>query len=362
MLFYTVLTAVTVTLAFAIKTQYGHDTIGETRQVAADRTILAVIFLLLALISAGRYYVGNDYGEYVEIFHKISLQRSVSSESGFNNIVRLIQLLCGEDRFIPIFAVFSFATIAFFLKAIREQSDWFGYGFFLFMASGYYLSSLNTLRYYFALAIAVYSVKHILKGEYFTFIFWILFASFFHKTVLVVIPVYLFAARPWKKWDWSLIGLGCLSMVLFQDLFRKIIFAIYPFYENSVFDTGETSYLNIVKGVGILLFSIYFYKKAVVPRKDNMLYFQLNIAAILLYLFASFIPEVSRIAYYFNFYQIFLITNILASIEWEHKKLKTGLIISIGAAYCAYFAIFMMRAADVSLRIVPYATWIFGSR
>ena len=360
MFFYTLLTAITVTLAFAVKTQYGRQTMIQTRQMAADRTMLTVIFMILALVSAGRYYVGNDYGEYVEIFHKISLQRSVSSESGFNSIVRLIQMLCGEDRFIPIFAVFSFATVAFFLKAVREQSDWFGYGFFLFMASGYYLSSLNTLRYYFALAIAVYSVKHLLKGEHLSFIFWILFASLFHKTVLVVMPVYLFASRPWKKWDWSLIGLGCLSLVLFRGLFRKLIFAIYPYYENSVFDTGETSYLNIVKGISILLFSIYFYKKSIAPRKDNIFYFQLNIAAVLLYLFASFIPEVSRIAYYFNFYQIFLIANILASIEPERKRLKTGLALTIGAAYCVYFAIFMIRAADISLRIVPYTTWIFG--
>jgi len=361
--FYIALTIITVVMSFFVKKQYQPSGRGFTRQTAVNNTFLVVIFLLLAGISAGRYYVGNDYGEYIEIFKKISLNRSVSSEIGFNSIVRFIQLLCGNEYFIPIFAVFSFATVAFFLKAVWEQCDWFGYGFFLFMASGYYLSSLNTLRYYFALAIAVYAAKHAIQKEYITFVLWILFASMFHKTVLIVIPVYWFASHAWKKWEWGLILTGCISLILFQDLYRKIIFMIYPYYENSVFDTGETSYLNIIKGIAILLFALLFYRKSIREKSDNCFYFQLNVAAVFLYLFASFIPEISRIAYYFNFFQIILIANLLYSMPIDNskeKKIKVILSVGIAAAYCVYFAIFLIRAADVSLRIVPYATWIFG--
>ena len=360
MLFYLMFTIITVVISFAIKTQYqSNSRIMITRQIAFEKWMLLFLFVLLVAVSAGRYYVGNDYGEYIEIFRKISMDRSVSSEIGFNSIVRMIQLVFGKDRFLPIFAVFSIATVAFFLKAVREQCDWFGYGFFLFMASGYYLSSLNTIRYYFALAIAVYAAKHAIKREIVSFVLWILFAAMFHKTVLVVIPVYLFASFTWKKWQWGLIVAGCASLLLFQNLFRKIIFMIYPFYENSVFDTGETSYLNIVKGIAILLFALLFYKTPAFLRRDNRFYFQLNIVAVLLYVFASFIPEISRIAYYFNFFQIFLIANLLTSIPVEEKRKKWVLSLGVGAAYVVYFGIFLLRAGDVSLRIVPYATWIF---
>lgn len=328
-----------------------------TRQQLMNKITITAIFTILFAVSAGRYYVGNDYGEYIAIFEKIAVSRSVSSEFGFNSVVRFVQFLCGEGQFIPIFAVFSFVTIYFLLKAVYEQSDWFAYGFFLFMASGYYLSSLNTVRYYFALAIALYAAKYIIKGDYTRFILWILLAAAFHKTVLVVIPIYWFATRKWKKREIIVVLTLCASLLLFKDFYRKIIFAIYPYYENTRFDQANVSYINILKGICILIFALLYYKEAIKDDKRNQFYFYLNAGAILLYVFASFIPEVSRIGYYLNATQIFLIPNILVKIPKKSQRIFFSVIIAL--AFLAYFAIFMLRAGEVELRIVPYRTWIF---
>jgi len=329
-----------------------------TKQQYYNRILMITIFTMLFLVSAGRYYVGNDYGEYVESFAKIYLNRTVSSEIGFNAVVKTVQFLCGKDQFIPIFAVFSFGTVYFFLKAIYDQADWFGYSFFLFMASGFYLSSLNTVRYYFAMALAMYGAKYMIRKEYGKFLFWILAAAFFHKTVLIVIPVYWFATRKWKKREMAVILALCVSLVLFKDFYRRIIFMIYPYYENTRFDTGSTSYMNIAKGVCILIFALLYYKTAIKENQQNLFYFYLNIASLLIYVFASFIPEVSRISYYFNAFQVFLIPNILIRIKDKRQQLFFG--ITIAMAYILYFAIFIHRAGGVELRIIPYATWILG--
>lgn len=356
MLLYLGLTALTVLLAYAVNNQSISDTNRITRQQVCNRIFIISIFTLLFIVSAGRYYVGNDYGEYVGTFAKIHMSRKVSSELGFNTVVRAIQILCGYEQFIPVFAVFSFATVAFFLKAIYDQAEWFPYSFFLFMASGYYLSSLNTVRYYFALAIAMFAAKYIIQRDYTRFLIWILVAAMFHKTVLLVIPVYWFASKKWKKIEIAFLLVLCTSLLFFKDFYRSIIFKIYPYYENSVFDTGNTSYSNIIKGLCILVFALLFYKQAIFHNKKNEFYFNLNIGALLVYLFASFIPEVSRIGYYMNAFQVFLIPNILIRIP--DKKQRIFFTSAITIAYFLYFAIFMYRASGVELRIIPYATWI----
>lgn len=356
MVLYIGITVLTILLAGAVNNRYVPQGKVIERQQLNNYIFLITIFAVLFLISAGRYYVGNDYGEYVDIFLKIHQNRNVSSEFGFNGVVRAIQFLCGEEQFIPIFSVIAFVTIFFFLKAVYEQADWFAYGFFLFMACGYYLSSLNTIRYYFALAIAMYAAKYIIKGDYVRFLLWIAVAACFHKTVLIVIPIYWFATRQWKRREIAAVLILCASLLLFKDFYRKIIFMIYPYYENSAFDTGNTSYINIAKGICIFIFALLYYKEAIKDNKQNLFYFYLNIGSILLYLFASFIPEVSRIGYYLNVFQIFLIPNILVRIPDKRQKRFFTIIITL--AYILYFAIFLHRAGGVELRIIPYHTWI----
>lgn len=357
MMVYIGLTIITILLASLVQNQNGAKSCPVTRQQVCNQIAVTAIFVMLFGVSACRYYVGNDYGEYITIFEKIGQNQKVSSEFGFNALVRAVQFLCGKEAFLPIFALFSFLTVFFLLKAVYDQSDWFAYGFFLFMASGYYFSSLNTVRYYFALAIALYAAKYIIEKDYARFLLWIILAAFFHKTVLVVIPIYWFASRTWKKREGAVILALCASLLLFKDFYRSIIFAIYPYYENTRFDTGETSYINIAKGVCILIFALLYYKEAIQDNRQNQFYFYLNIGAILLYAFASFIPEVSRIAYYLNATQIFLVPNILVRIPRKSQRIFFTVVTAL--AFAAYFAIFLYKAGAVDLRIVPYGTWIF---
>ncbi|MCR4706212.1 MAG: EpsG family protein, partial [Lachnospiraceae bacterium] len=90
---------------------------------------------------------------------------------------------------------------------------------------------------------------------------------------------------------------------------------------------------------------------------QNRLYFHLNILALLLYTCGSFIPEVSRIGYYLTAGHIFLIPSIVKRIP--HPLLKKGATILTAAAAALYFAMYLVKAQDLLVRVVPYHTWIF---
>ncbi len=62
---------------------------------------------------------------------------------------------------------------------------------------GLLFQSLNTtVRYYLAWSVAVFSIKYVLKGQYVKFILLIYSTATIHKSVLLVIPVYILAALP----------------------------------------------------------------------------------------------------------------------------------------------------------------------
>lgn len=330
---------------------------GLTRQQTVNRILLVAVFLLLFAVSACRIAVGNDYWVYRDDFLLIEQNRHVSFEFGFIWAVRFLQSMLDHDQYLPIFAVFSFFTVLFFVRGMADQSEQFCFTVFLLMTGGYYFSSLNSVRYYLVLSVALYSIKYVLSDEWGKFVFCIVIAAAFHKSVLIVIPLYFLASRNWKKWHMLLFAALCGSLILFQDFYRKIIFYFYPFYEGSMFDTGEMSFSNIGKCAAVLVLCLIYYKAAVREDRKNRFYFYCNLGALALYVFGSFIPEVSRIGYYLNITNIFLIPGVIVKIPEKRQRILWTVLVAM--AYLAYFALFLRSAYSTDIRLLPYRNWIF---
>ena len=335
---------------------------GRTRQQVLNLWLCAVIYLVLTALSACRIASGNDYWEYTEIFSLIAQFRTVSTEVGFNWFVRGMQALFGRGAYLPIFGAVSGVTVFFFVKAIYDQGEWFLGTMFLFLMNGYYFSSFNSIRYYLVLGIAMYTMKFVIKGEYGKFILWICFAALFHKSVLLVIPVYLLAK--WlatiklKPWHYVVGGIFVLSLVLGKDLYREIIFFFYKYYRDSAFDVTDYSVTNIAKCCGTIVLSLLCYKTGLEGNVRNRFYFFLNIGGLVLYTVGAFIPTVTRVAYYLVISQVFLIPNLLISMKdgiWK-RLFITG----VGVIFVAYFALFLKSAYSTDIRLLPYLNWIFN--
>lgn len=372
-LVYIMLTLVTVGLAFCVDNKEyvpfaisGYKPVGQntgcTRRQARNLVAEFAVFVLLTGVSACRIAVGNDYWVYRDNFKLIAQERHVSSEFGFNLIVKGMQSLFGYDNYLPVFALFSILTVFFFVKALHDQGKYYVFSLFLLMTSGYYFQSLNSVRYYLALAMALFTMKFVLRGEYLKFIVWVVIASCFHKSVLLVIPVYLvaryLAGIRLKKWHFCVAGVLLLSLIFGQELYRAIVFKIYPYYENSAFDNGQLSYVNIGKCICVLLLCLICYKSSIRDDFVNRFYFFLNLAGFMVYCCGSFIPETSRIGYYMIVSQIFLLPRVLADIEvkWFRRLCYVGVI----GAFTLYFVMLLRDMYAVDVRLLPYLNWIFN--
>ncbi len=361
MILYAMIAVITIGIAFMVRPEDKPLGASITRQGAINRICMIAIFVILFALSALRLDVGNDYGDYSDTFHEIYVGGDVVTELGFNLVVRLLYWMVGGECYILVFAVFAFLTTVLFLKAIYDQSVDFKWSFFLFMTLGIYFRTFNTVRYYFVLAITLFAMRYLLRSQYGKFIITILFAALFHKSVLVVIPLYLLADRVWKKWQLLVMGLLCASIPLFQDFYLQLALKLYPSYVNTVFletGTGITSNLfGIARCALVLVLALACYEDSVRDNRTIRFYFNLNIMTIILYLCFSFLPLLSRFGYYLMTSHILYIPAILQSISNEKKKkVLTYLVAGIAVLY---FIVFLVTATQVGVKVLPYHSWLF---
>ncbi len=376
MILYITVAAVTALLAGLVDNHPTRQSYKLTRQQLCNRVCLTAIFAILFLLSACRLNVGNDYARYVEFMHLVNCDAYVPTEVGFNLLVKLVYGLSGYENFLLVFAFYSFVTVLFFLLAMYEQSDEFGLAFFLFMTLGYYFQTFSTVRYYLALAVALYSMKFVLRRQWGRFVVLVLLGSAFHKSLLVVIPLYFLASLAWKKWQLAIAALFCTTFLFLQDYYLKLVVILYPTYEDTEYLEGGTSYISILRCAAVLVFAGIVYRMRRPEdgaKKQNgaeerlpeetlwnrrfWFYFYLNLGALILYVFCSFLPIISRIGYYLMVSQILFLPMLLRAVpdrKWR-RLFRVGILL----AALLYFAMYLRKGANDGVLILPYRTFFF---
>ena len=76
----------------------------------------------------------------------------------------------------------------------------------------------------------------------------------------------------------------------------------------------------------------------------------------MLYTCCSFLPIISRIGYYLTISHILFLPALLQGMEGKEKKFWRGMIILAGIVY---FGLFLIKAGDVNVGLLPYETWLF---
>lgn len=367
MVFYCLITALTIALGTAVVSRPVRVKGQITRQQGLNGICLSAIFLILAGVSGLRIEVGNDYGKYVDIFHEIYAGTDaayVVTEPGFNFVVKAVYGMSGFENYLLVFALFGAATAFVFLKAMYEQSLDFKGSFAMFMLLGIYFRTFTTVRYYFVLALTLYSLKYVRRREYGKFVLLILFAALFHKSVLVVIPLYLAANLHWKKWMVVLGTVLSACVFLFQKPILDLALKLYPTFQNTVYLTQDVGLLanasGILRCLLVFLLAAVCRRESAAGNEENRFCLKLSLLGFLLYTCGSFLPLVSRLAYYLVTPQILLVPGLLAGLPEGRKK---KLVLAATGLFClGYFVWFLRTASGSGIRVLPYRTWIFTEK
>ena len=353
--FYIIIALVSCFVAFRVRDREGH--------VLADRIRLSIIFWILFLASALRIYTGNDYRTYIYHFHDSYRDIFVVTEPGFNAVAKYVYKFFDEEYFLILFALFAFVTILFFLKALYEQSSDFGMSFMLFMAYGLYFQTYNTVRYYMALAIVFYAMRFVRDRQYVKFLLAVLVAALFHKTAIAVLLIYPVCRMRWQIYHYVLIVIAGISGLVFKSQYMELFVRLYPSYKNEpeYLASGGMSIINILRVAAVIAFAIVIMSLCKKEHEKNeavRFYFQMNVAALVLYLCFSFVPFLSRLGYYLIISQVLLIPELIKMSEGLKLNVKKVLVAGVTLCAAAYFGMFMYKATAENVKILPYSTWL----
>lgn len=366
-LFYMLVALITCVMAGNVRTIKADKCTDEVmRQSAVNRLYAAGIFCILFIVSSLRFGIGNDYAQYTLTAHEAFVGGYVVTEPGFNMLVKVIYTLFNGEYYEIIFAAFAFVTLSIFLKTLYHDSADFAQSFFLFMMLGLYFQTFNTVRYYFALSIALCSMRYVLQKDYIRFVFFIFLAALFHKSILIVIPVYIMASFEWKKRMYVLGVIISAACFAGRGFILKLALVLYPSYKNTIYLDGGMSIVSTVRIFAVLLLYMWFMrcadKEACEPEtvREIRFYGQLNFLAFLAATFFSFLPVVTRIVYYFSVSQLLMIPLLVKQLSDDSFKKKLKLIVFLTGLM--YFLLFLLQAHQAGVGLLPYRMWLFEER
>ena len=370
MIVYLTMTAVVIVLSFfALSARERNAMCAPTGGgMMSRRALLGLIsilgiFTVLFLVQAFRLNVGNDYAKYVEFMHLARFGSYVPTEPGFNLLAWLTFRLFGWENFLFCFAVMALITVAGFLFAIDRLSVTFFSGFVMFITLGYYFQSINTVRYYLALALIACSMYYLLKRDLPLFLLLVIAAACFHKSALVVLLFYPAAMIIYRRWYLAvLVCTGALGLILRSQV-MDVMLALYPTYkETGLAAGGEGSLMSLARCAAVLVLAILLDRGSILGSRTSdedgearRFYCHCNILALFLYLFFYYLPVVSRIGYFLTFTHIFYIPVMISRMEPGLKKRIAT--VSVLVVCAAFFLHTMRHAGDDGFRILPYQTF-----
>lgn len=317
-----------------------------------------IALLPLTIVSALRYDVGWDYNNYATAYSDyITYGNLHFDEIGFKSIVQFLAVFTNDPTIL--FALFSIAISVFFslcFKYFGDNKHAVQYVLLFFMTR-YFFCSMNIMRQALAMVMILYAFHFIIeektKKNYLKYLVVVLLAASIHKLALIFIPLAFILPLDFKKILSNakvLIGIIIAAIVLIAFVFRSGYLA----YFDSMFgNNGTIAISELLICLAILIFGGINYKK-LIQAKQNILFYNLQIAALIVCFMSPFIPTPDRIIWYFaTASSIFLIPAI---IDCYGKKM---LLIPMFVLYAFLgVVVYNQVIATDSYSIVPYRSII----
>lgn len=193
-----------------------------------------VIFTIVAGI---RYDVGVDYLSYLSYYNQID--SGVSQEIEVEFFFKYLAIFFTENNFHFTFfyATIAFIQISFIYLTFRKELYLLPYVIFIFLTNGLFFSYMGGLRQTIVCSIFLFSIQYIKSKNLFLYFLFIFVAYFFHKSALLLAPLYFILNL---KSDW------------FKSRFLQLALLVAAAYLSTI-NIWEHSLLylsNIVKLLG----------------------------------------------------------------------------------------------------------------
>lgn len=331
----------TITIYFFIKYKFKFE-----------KFIWILWFIPMWLLMGMRWGVGADFFSYKYIFDNAGKNIFIQFdyiEKGFLVLNWIVHKFTSDS--VCLFLICAFIIIFLFLKEIQCSSSDCLMSVILFISLGYYFNSMNVMRQFIAVGISFYSIKYFKTKEWYKYLILIIIASLFHKTVLILVPVYFMIIFLHDRLFY-LVTFVCFALIsLFSsELFSGLAQRSLYFSKLMVNSTTQQriSLPNIVLGIVVFIACIIIYKD------NNMnVYTKYTWLAVLSFIFLNkYGTAATRIGFYFTPVYILAIPDVIHSMKDRRSKLIAYLTVIF---ICfIYLNIILQTSVETGNNFIPY--------
>ncbi len=294
------------------------------------------LILLYSLIFGVRYGVGTDYLNYLDIYENwgYGIDDESRIELGFATILSFCSNLNLSKGWL--FFILSFLQIFVLSIAINKRGNVAPYIYLLFIILGVGIQSYNNIiRQAIAFSIFVVAIDSIVEKRMIKYLILITLATFFHKSAILLYPVYFLFVKSdnyFKDIKIQLVFLCCSYILFFVNIFDVVVgyfdfFIVFLGYDNYL----DSDFLLVDKSFSINNIFIIFFQIVIIlcsskvkeyynDRYLNIVYDLFFVALCLSNIFRGS-ESITRILVYFSllnfivcgYYLNYFIKNYLSS-------------------------------------------------
>jgi transmembrane protein EpsG len=311
---------------------------GSSINFKPSKLLLAGSLISLVLVAGFRSNIGDTYF-YMHAYRlgEFSWElMSGQSDVGFWVLQLLLKTYVSTDPQILIFTT-ALITNTLIVVTLYKYSKKIELSLYVYITSGMFLVSMNGIRQFLAASIIFIATKYLIEKNLIKYFLVVIFASFFHQSVLILIPLYfLVQVKPWSKATLMVIVTALIIVVGF-DKFTSILFTAiedsqYSHYKN--FSEGGASVLRVaVNFVPLLVAFIGREKlKEIFPESDVIV--NMSLLGFVFMLISTQNWIFARFSIYFGLYQLILISYVTkVFMKKDQRLVYFGILI----CYAVYF-------------------------
>lgn len=261
----------------------------KTKRPAAFFTIITIT--ILVLVAGLRWGIG-DTPAYVHLYDLVGPGYSANGayEPGFVFFFKVLKSISSD----PQFMIFMTALITnvFNIWNLRKycEDNYFELAVFMYIASGYYLVTMNGIRQSLAASVLFATVPLIKRGELKKFLLVVGLMTTVHNSSLIMIPIYFIArTKAWEKTTIRLLGLTVVGVLFFQPL-MDIVFKLLgdsKYGDYAEFDEGGANLIRIAVFLVPVILS-YIKRKEIKKWDNGDIFVNISIMCAIIMIFSAF--------------------------------------------------------------------------
>lgn len=275
----------------------------------------------------------QNYIPYFNIINGLNLDNLfyLPLERGYVILNKLVGLVGGENVFLFVVAFISLLGVYY---SIKKYSKNYMLSVFIYITFQFYIFIFSGLRQGIAFSIVWLSLKYVKERKLVKFILIVLLASMFHKTALIFLPVYFIANKRITLKYVLLFLVVFISMLILKV--QLVTFVTSFLYSTYAVSNTSGGYSLLVLLFAVFVFFILIRNKKIENFRDNDIWFNMLIVAILIQTLASTQGNIARLTMYYSFSVVLLIPNVLDSLKDKKQKIFIEAIVYI-SLFIFYF-------------------------